>query len=101
MSCQTAAEELMGRAYQEKYFAAHFGVPLAVMDLCWNAIRGCHARLQPKHLCWTLYFLKTNPGNRVCAIPADVKTWTKWVPRVIGYLLERLPQVHASHYTNH
>jgi hypothetical protein len=71
------------------HFHEPFGVDIAIMRMVWAMLKEnglCLKRIQPKHLLWTLYFMKVYPkqslgcstfGNSTGTV--DPKTMTKWV----------------------
>lgn len=69
-------------------FMANFGTPPSIVALLWQmmaSINGIDTYCKPKHLLWTLMFLKTYATFDViaCRVGADEKTVRKWVWYVV------------------
>jgi hypothetical protein len=105
-----AARDIMNRvgrkvgtaAREDRCFREHFGAPFAIVRMVWDMlVEGglLPKKGEPKHLLWTLYFLKCYPkeGPGCAAVGAskgaiDPKTMRKWV----WLVLERIKEL-ADH----
>jgi hypothetical protein len=75
---KTLAVDIIRAQFTPRRFGAFFGVTLETAGKLWHQIR-LQNTVQPKHLLWTLYFLKQNPSELVNHIDAAPKTWLKYV----------------------
>ena len=83
--------ERLTKATQERIINDHFGCSPLLMYIAWNLIKKKQTIsdiAHPKHLVWTLYYLKQNPLQTVGAIfcKADKGTFKKWR----NYFIEKL-----------
>ena len=84
-----------GHAAQEQY-KCFFGVAAHVTVILWrllheNALLGTLASsMEPKHLLWTLYFLRNYPSNRIHAaqMNADSTTVRRYIWEIINAMAE-------------
>lgn len=92
-----AARDIMNRtsrivgtaAREDRRFREHFGAPFAIVRMVWDMLVEGYLlpeKSKPKHLLWTLYFLKCYPkeGPGCAAVGGskgaiDPKTMRKWV----------------------
>ena len=92
-----AARDIMNRASrkvgsaarEDRRFREHFGAPFAIVRMVWDMLAEgglLPEKGLPKHLLWTLYFLKCYPKKSPgCAAVGgsrgaiDLKTMRKWV----------------------
>ncbi len=92
-----AARDIMNRvgrkvgsaAVEDRRFREHFGAPFEIVRMVWDMMVEGHLlpeKSEPKHLLWTLYFLKCYPkeGPGCAAVGGskgaiDPKTMRKWV----------------------
>ena len=102
-----AARDIMNRvgrkvgsaAVEDRRFREHFGAPFEIVRMVWDMMEEVHLlpeKCEPKHLLWTLYFLKCYPkeGPGCAAVGGskgaiDPKTMRKWV----WLLLERIGEL--------
>ena len=102
-----AARDIMNRvgrkvgsaALEDRRFREHFGAPFEIVRMVWDMMEEVHLlpeKCEPKHLLWTLYFLKCYPkeGPGCAAVGGskgaiDPKTMRKWV----WLLLERIGEL--------
>jgi hypothetical protein len=102
-----AARDIMNRvgrkvgsaAVEDRRFREHFGAPFEIVRMVWDMMGEGHLlpeKSEPKHLLWTLYFLKCYPkeGPGCAAVGGskggiDPKTMRKWV----WLLLERIGEL--------
>ena len=78
-------------------FRASFGTSPFVCSILWNMIKGSEGSL-PKHLLWSLFYLKTFSTERVCAsfFRVTEKTFRKWVMifiKKIGNLTDKVVSI--------
>ncbi len=86
-------------ALEDRRFREHFGAPFEIVRMVWDMMEEVHLlpeKCEPKHLLWTLYFLKCYPkeGPGCAAVGGskgaiDPKTMRKWV----WLLLERIGEL--------
>jgi hypothetical protein len=102
-----AARDIMNRvgrkvglaAVEDRRFREHFGAPFEIVRMVWDMMgegQLLPEKSEPKHLLWTLYFLKCYPkeGPGCAAVGGskgaiDPKTMRKWV----WLLLERIGEL--------
>lgn len=75
-----ASESIIG-SFSRKKFRAHFGVSLSVCFVLWQLLSEFSNDFEPKHLLWSLYFMKLYPIDLEAAtrLEISVDTFHKWV----------------------
>ena len=48
-------------AREDRRFCEHFGAPFTIIRMVWDMLVLLPEKSEPKHLLWTLYFLKCYP----------------------------------------
>ena len=83
------AYNLCGTA-DKRVFRAHFGICLEAVVMIWSYLT--IPSVEPKHLLWSLYFLKVYPLVDVATTWAKTskKTWINWIWLVLQNLYENM-----------
>jgi hypothetical protein len=81
---EAVAQTIIRTPGSMRHFKAAFGVSPFMCSVMWNYMddqENLPHRAQPKHLLWTLLFLKLyNSENVLCSLcECDEKTFRKWV----------------------
>ena len=113
-----AARDIMNRvgrkvgtaAREDRRFREHFGAPFAIVRMVWDMlVEGglLPNKGEPKHLLWSLYFLKCYPkeGPGCAAVGAskgaiDPKTMRKWVWLFLERINELADEVVSIFFTS-
>ncbi len=90
-------------AREDHRFCEHFGAPFTIIRMVWDMLVEGYLlpeKSEPKHLLWTLYFLKCYPKKGLgCAAVGgskgaiDPKTMRKWVWLFIEHINELADKV--------
>ena len=97
-------------AREDRRFREHFGAPFAIVRMVWDMLVEGYLlpeKSKPKHLLWTLYFLKCYPkeGPGCAAVGGskgaiDPKTMRKWVWLFLERINELADEVVSLFFTS-
>ena len=97
-----AAKAFSSKPYNERKFTACFGASSLFVNQIWTHCRiGMKSeKLQPKHLLWTLYWMKVYPTEDVAMVTFSIgsrNTLVRKLNLTFGVLDKYLPEVHIFH----